>query len=74
MSLRSRNSGESRMTLVLTNSGHHAGIVSEPDHLHRQFRLNVTDADAMHVGPAEWVATAQVHGGGEGVYERQPLT
>ncbi|CAN7594127.1 poly-beta-hydroxybutyrate polymerase N-terminal domain-containing protein [Trinickia sp. LjRoot230] len=51
------------VTFVLTSGGHNAGIVNEPGHPHRQFRMSVTDADAMYVGPVEWVATARVHDG-----------
>ncbi len=51
------------ITFVLTSGGHNAGIVSEPGHRHRQFRMSVTEADDMRVGPDEWAAAAQVHDG-----------
>ncbi len=46
------NDGE--LTFVLTSGGHNAGIVSEPGHPHRHFRLRVRDAGARTLGPDEW--------------------
>jgi polyhydroxyalkanoate synthase len=48
------NDGE--LTFVLTSGGHNAGIVSEPGHAHRHFRIRVRDAGARTLGPDEWEA------------------
>jgi polyhydroxyalkanoate synthase len=50
------NDGE--LTFVLTSGGHNAGIVSEPGHPHRHFRIHVRDAGAPTLGPDEWQAAA----------------
>jgi polyhydroxyalkanoate synthase subunit PhaC len=42
------------LTFVLTSGGHNAGIVSEPGHKHRHFRIRVRDAGAHTLGPDEW--------------------
>ncbi|WP_213739332.1 alpha/beta fold hydrolase [Bradyrhizobium sp. dw_411] len=46
------NDGE--LTFVLTSGGHNAGIVSEPGHPHRHFRIRVRDSGARTLGPEEW--------------------
>jgi polyhydroxyalkanoate synthase len=46
------NDGE--LTFVLTSGGHNAGIVSEPGHPRRHFRIRVRDAGARTLGPDEW--------------------
>ena len=46
------NDGE--LTFVLTSGGHNAGIVSEPGHPHRHFRIRVREAGARTLGPDEW--------------------
>ena len=46
------NDGE--LTFVLTSGGHNAGIVSEPGHPHRHFRIRVRDAGGRTLGPDEW--------------------
>ena len=46
------NDGE--LTFVLTSGGHNAGIVSEPGHPHRHFRIRVRDAGGHTLGPEEW--------------------
>ncbi|HTI00345.1 MAG TPA: alpha/beta fold hydrolase [Acidisoma sp.] len=44
------------ITFVLTSGGHNAGIVSEPGHPHRHFRI-ATRAEGGHtLGPDEWQA------------------
>jgi polyhydroxyalkanoate synthase len=47
------------VTFVLASGGHNAGIVSEPGHPHRAFRMKQTGPTDMSVGPQEWVATAE---------------
>jgi polyhydroxyalkanoate synthase len=46
------NDGE--ITFVLTSGGHNAGIVSEPGHPHRHFRIHTRDAGGRTRGPDEW--------------------
>jgi polyhydroxyalkanoate synthase len=46
------NDGE--ITFVLTSGGHNAGIVSEPGHPHRHFRIRTRDAGDRTLGPDEW--------------------
>ncbi|AGK49969.1 poly-beta-hydroxybutyrate polymerase family protein [Burkholderia thailandensis MSMB121] len=48
----------SDVTFVLTAGGHNAGIVSEPGHPKRHYRMKVTAADAPSVSPDEWLAGA----------------
>ena len=47
------------ITFVLTSGGHNAGIVSEPGHPHRYFRMGRRPAGERYVGPDEWAASAQ---------------
>lgn len=47
---------ETDMTFVLTSGGHNAGIVSEPGHPYRQFRIADTAAHAAYRDPEEWLA------------------
>ncbi len=46
------NDGE--LTFVLTSGGHNAGVVSEPGHPRRHFRIRVRDAGGHTLGPDEW--------------------
>jgi polyhydroxyalkanoate synthase len=46
------NDGE--LTFVLTSGGHNAGIVSEPGHKNRHFRIRVRKAGARTLTPEEW--------------------
>jgi polyhydroxyalkanoate synthase len=45
------------VTFVLTSGGHNAGIVSEPGHPHRHFRLRVREPGGRTLGPEEWEQT-----------------
>jgi polyhydroxyalkanoate synthase len=47
---------DGKLTFVLTSGGHNAGIVSEPGHPHRHFRLRERGHDARTLGPDEWWA------------------
>jgi polyhydroxyalkanoate synthase subunit PhaC len=49
---------DTAVTFVLASGGHNAGIISEPGHPHRQFRIKFTAAADMSIGPDEWVAAA----------------
>lgn len=44
------------LTFVLTSGGHNAGIVSEPGHPRRHFRMRTREAEARTLGDAEWEA------------------
>jgi len=50
------NAGE--ITFVLTSGGHNAGVVSEPGHKHRHFRMLRRAAEALYTAPEDWVAAA----------------
>ncbi|OCW58297.1 PHA/PHB synthase family protein [Hoeflea olei] len=44
------------LTFVLTSGGHNGGIVSEPGHLHRHYRISHRPAGALYVDPDSWLA------------------
>ncbi|MGC8201445.1 PHA/PHB synthase family protein [Aliiroseovarius sp. PTFE2010] len=44
------------VTFVLTSGGHNAGIVSEPGHPHRHYRIATRAKDAPYTGPDRWMA------------------
>lgn len=43
------------VTFVLASGGHNAGIVSEPGHKHRHFRVHETKLGDLHLAPEDWV-------------------
>jgi polyhydroxyalkanoate synthase len=47
---------DSEVTFVLTNGGHNAGVVSEPGHAHRHFRMTLHRHDDRYVDPETWLA------------------
>jgi polyhydroxyalkanoate synthase len=47
------------VTFVLTNGGHNAGIVSEPGHEGRHFRISHRRHDEKYVDPDGWYSTAR---------------
>ena len=49
---------DAEVTFVLTSGGHNAGIVSEPGHPRRRFRLLRTPAHAPWRTPDEWLEAA----------------
>ena len=51
------------LTFVLTSGGHNAGIVSEPGHPHRHFRIAERTAGSLYVGPDEWLNEAEQRDG-----------
>ncbi len=55
------NSGD--LTFVLTSGGHNAGIVSEPGHPHRRFRIREREAGAHYEDPKTWLGLADQHDG-----------
>ena len=54
---------DSELTFVLTSGGHNAGIVSEPGHPGRHFRIGQRQPDDRYVAPDAWAeATPQKEG------------
>ncbi len=51
------------VTFVLTSGGHNAGIVSEPGHPRRYFRMALKRTQDLEKSPSEWVETASEHEG-----------
>jgi polyhydroxyalkanoate synthase len=47
---------DAEITFVLTSGGHNAGIVSEPGHKGRHFRIHTHEAGTPARGPEEWQA------------------
>ncbi len=50
---------EGEVTYVLTSGGHNAGIVAEPGHARRTFRINTKPANGHHLDPERLLAVAQ---------------
>jgi len=53
----------SEITFVLTSGGHNAGVVSEPGHKHRHYRLLCRKAEGHYQPPDEWLAAAPLSEG-----------
>jgi polyhydroxyalkanoate synthase subunit PhaC len=51
------------ITFVLTSGGHNAGIVSEPSHPRRHFRIERRTPQASYLDADEWAAKATQHDG-----------
>jgi polyhydroxyalkanoate synthase len=51
------------VTFLLTSGGHNAGIVSEPGHARRRYRVSTKHHDDRYVDPDRWLATAQMKEG-----------
>jgi polyhydroxyalkanoate synthase len=51
------------LTFVLTNGGHNAGIISEPGHPRRHFRVSTTNDGVPFVDPDVWFARTPVKEG-----------
>jgi polyhydroxyalkanoate synthase len=45
---------DTELTFVLTSGGHNAGIISEPGHKNRHYRMTHSTADAHYVDPELW--------------------
>lgn len=51
------------VTFVLTSGGHNAGIVSEPGHRGRRFRIELKRTADPYVAPDEWMTAAEAKDG-----------
>ncbi len=51
------------IAFVLAAGGHNAGIVSEPGHPHRHYRIASRPGGEPYVAPEEWMTTAERHEG-----------
>lgn len=47
------------LTFVLTRGGHNTGILSEPGHKDRHYRISHRPAGALYVGPDGWLAQTE---------------
>lgn len=54
---------DTEVTFVLTTGGHNAGIVSEPGHKHRAYRIGTAVHDAKYTDPVSWAAAATAQDG-----------
>ena len=50
---------DTEVTFALTVGGHNAGIVSEPGHPRRSFKIATHSDGALHLSPEEWLETAE---------------
>ncbi|MEL7202615.1 MAG: alpha/beta fold hydrolase [Pseudomonadota bacterium] len=57
------NLGHADVTFVLTNGGHNAGVISEPDHPRRHYRVHTTRDRDKALTPDDWVEEAALHDG-----------
>ena len=49
---------DTEVTFCLTNGGHNAGVLSEPGHKGRRYRITTHTADQRWVDPQSWIETA----------------
>ena len=54
---------DSEITFILTSGGHNAGIVSEPGHPRRHYRILTRPAEGRYISPDEWFTRAELHDG-----------
>ena len=50
---------DAEVTFLLTSGGHNAGIISEPGHPHRRYRVATRRHDDRYLDPDHWLATAE---------------
>lgn len=48
------------LTFLLTNGGHNGGILSEPGHKKRHYRLGHRPANSLYTPPDDWLETSQL--------------
>ena len=51
------------VTFLLTSGGHNAGIISEPGHPHRHFRISTAKEGETYVSPDDWLEQTPVQDG-----------
>ena len=49
---------DTEVTFILTNGGHNAGVVSEPGHPGRHYRVATRAAEGLYMDPDVWAAKA----------------
>ncbi|MEE4379651.1 MAG: alpha/beta fold hydrolase [Candidatus Competibacteraceae bacterium] len=54
---------DTTLTFLLTNSGHNAGVVSEPGHPHRHYRVSSTVDSQHYLDPQAWLERTPVQEG-----------
>ena len=54
---------DNEITFVLTSGGHNAGIVSEPGHRHRHFRIATRHPGDLYMDPDRWKGAAGAEDG-----------
>jgi polyhydroxyalkanoate synthase len=54
---------DTAITFVLTSGGHNAGIVSEPGHPHRHYRIVTRAAESRYEDPDVWSSAAKMKEG-----------
>lgn len=54
---------DTELTFVLTSGGHNGGVVSEPGHAHRHYRIGTRAHDDTHVGADAWLDRHAPHDG-----------
>ncbi len=54
---------DTEVTFALTSGGHNAGIVSEPGHPRRHYRIGTREPGARYVDPDRWLAATPSHEG-----------
>ncbi|RFO96125.1 poly-beta-hydroxybutyrate polymerase [Rhodoferax lacus] len=54
---------DTELTFLLTSGGHNAGIVSEPGHTHRHYRVRAKQATDSCLSADEWLQATPVHEG-----------
>jgi poly[(R)-3-hydroxyalkanoate] polymerase subunit PhaC len=51
------------LTFVLTKGGHNGGVLSEPGHRNRHYRIDHREPDALYTSPDEWLANSVIEEG-----------
>lgn len=54
---------DTEVTFLLTSGGHNAGIISEPGHPRRHYRLSTQSAENKYIDPDTWLQLNQEHDG-----------
>lgn len=54
---------DTEITFLLTNGGHNAGIISEPGHPGRNYRIAIRKDDDSYIDPDTWEAGTPLHEG-----------